>query len=128
MYAWQFSQKNLPNRAIAQGKREDQWPEVTSDFQFMFSLYSNDYVEVDDGKGRILAGYYAGIDRSTAAMSIVPHDVNNESAQRVGSKTVKSIRKFEVDILGNHREVLPGKEPRRGLENRRSRKQRLCPV
>jgi CRISPR-associated endonuclease Csn1 len=128
VYAWQFSQKNLPNRAIAANKSEDQWPEVTSDFQFMFSLYPNDYVEVDDGKGRIVEGYYAGIHRGTAAIGIVPHDVPNESAQNVGSKTVKSIRKFEIDILGNRREVLPGKEPRRGLENRRSRKQRLRPV
>ena len=128
VYAWQFSQRTLPNRAIAANKSEEQWPEVTSDFQFMFSLYSNDYVEVDDGKGRILAGYYGGIHRGTAAISVVPHDVRNELAQNVGSKTVKSIRKFEVDILGNRREVLPGKEPRRGLENRRSRKQRLRPV
>jgi CRISPR-associated endonuclease Csn1 len=122
VYASQFSGKNLPKRAITANKPEEEWTVVSDDFEFMFSAYPNDLLEVDDGRGKVIAGYYVGAHRGTAAIGLAPHDQANSDAEQIGSKTVKTIRKYEVDPLGNRREILPGTEKRRGMENCSHRK------
>lgn len=108
----------LPNRAIVAHKEESEWIQITDeDFDFIFSLYPNDFVKVTL-KIEVLSGYYAGCDRSTGALSLWAHDRNsaigkNGLLRGIGAKTAVKIEKFHVDILGN-RYPAPS-EKRRGL-------------
>jgi CRISPR-associated endonuclease Csn1 len=109
--------KVLPNRAVVAQKDEGEWTLIDDSFSFCFSLYPNDLVRVTLKAGSHL-GYYAGCDRSTAAISLWAHDRNQRVGKDglvrgVGVKTALSIEKFHVDTLGN---IYPApSEPRRGL-------------
>jgi CRISPR-associated endonuclease Csn1 len=122
VYAHQFSGKALPNRAIVSKKSEEEWTVISAEHEFLFSVYPNDLLELDDGKGQKTLGYYVSTDRGDGRISIASPEQSNDDAKRIGSKTLKSIRKYEVDALGNRREILPGTEKRRGMENRSHRK------
>ena len=108
----------LPNRAIVQGKDEEEWTLIDESFDWCFSLYPNDLVRIcQKGKAPIF-GYYSGADRSTANISVWIHDRNQEIGKdglirSIGIKTALSVEKFEVDVLGNIYPARP--EPRRGL-------------
>jgi CRISPR-associated endonuclease Csn1 len=109
--------KALPDRAIVAFKDEDEWTLIDDSFEWYFSLYPNDLVRVTLKNEKHL-GYYAGCDRSTAAISLWAHDRGQQVGKdglirSIGVKTALTIEKFHADVLGN---VFPAKpEPRRGL-------------
>jgi len=95
----------LPNRAIVAFKDEDEWTLIDDSFQFCFSLYPNDLVQVALKKESQF-GYYAGCDRSTGAINLWAHDRNQSVGKDglirgIGVKTALNVEKFNVDILGN---------------------------
>lgn len=95
----------LPNRAVVAFKDEDEWTLIDDSFEFVFSLHPNDFVRVILKK-EIMAGYYAGCDRSTGTISLWVHDRNRTVGKdgllrSIGIKTALGIEKFNVDILGN---------------------------
>ena len=47
--------------------------------------------------------YYTGMDISGGSISVFTHD--NSYALRLGVKTLAALKKFEVDVLGNVREI-----------------------
>jgi CRISPR-associated endonuclease Csn1 len=107
----------LPNRAIIQGKDEEQWTIIDDSFRFEFSLFPNDLVRVQL-KDAVRLGYFAGCDRSTGCIHLWAHDRSSEFGKDglirgIGVKTALAVEKFHVDTLGN---IYPAKpEPRRGL-------------
>lgn len=109
--------KELPDRAIVAFKEEEEWTQIDDSFEFCFSLYPNDYVAVTL-KGSTAAGYYAGSDRSTGAISLWTHDRNQAVGKDglirgIGVKTALAVEKLNIDVLGN---IYPApKEERRGL-------------
>lgn len=109
--------KELPNRAIVAFKDEEEWTLIDDGFEFCFSAYPNDLVQVQL-KNEKPIGYYAGCDRSTGAVSLWVHDRNaavgkDGLIRGIGVKTAQSITKLHVDVLGN---IYPApKEERRGL-------------
>jgi CRISPR-associated endonuclease Csn1 len=98
--------KVLPDRAIVQGKDEDEWTLIDDSFQFGFSMYPNDLMQINrKGKEKII-GYYAGCDRSAESLAFWAHDRNQQVGKDglirgVGVKMALSIEKFNVDVLGN---------------------------
>jgi len=98
--------KVLPNRAIVAAKDEDEWLLMDDSFEFCFSMYSNDLVQIKrKGKVDILA-YYASTGRATESISLWSHDRSKNvgkdgQIQSVGIKTAISVNKFNVDVLGN---------------------------
>ncbi len=106
----------LPNRAIVAFKDEEEWKLVDESFEWCFSLYPNDLVQIKL-KGEFYLGYYAGCDRATGAIGLWAHDrnanVGKDGLMRVGVKTASSVEKFHVDTLGNIYPAPP--EKRRGL-------------
>ncbi|WP_341742940.1 type II CRISPR RNA-guided endonuclease Cas9 [Azonexus hydrophilus] len=107
----------LPDRAITRGKDEEQWAIVDDTFEWRFSLYPNDLVEIRL-KDETHLGYYASTDRSTSSISIWAHDRNQSVGKdglirSIGVTTAKDIKKFHVDTLGNIYPAPP--EKRRGL-------------
>ena len=102
---------------------------------FVFSLYPNDLVEVchkrtitlsASNKGSSLPEklevkkalmYYTNCNISTGAISCVNHD-NSYSIGGLGIKTLASMTKYTVDVLGEYHKV--GKEKRQPFNIKRS--------
>ena len=120
----------LPNKAIVQKKPYEQW-KVMKDEDFLFSLYRNDLIKVKSKKDVTFSirnkeskcepqiilketfAYYRGADISTAKIKLINHD--NSYKARTGVKTLLSIEKYQVDVLGNISKV--NKEKRMGFNN-----------
>jgi CRISPR-associated endonuclease Csn1 len=108
----------LPNRAVVAYKDEGDWTLIDESFEFLFSLYPNDLVRVQQKGKPSIQGYYASCHRRTAAINIWAHDRNQQvgkdgQIKGIGVKTALSIDKFEVDVLGR---IYPARrETRHGL-------------
>lgn len=104
LYVADAAQTELPNRAVVAYKPETEWPEM-DEKQFMFSLHPNDWVTVKL-RTETITGYFAGMDRSTGAISVWAHDRNQNIGKDgqwrgVGMKTALAVEKHHVDLLGN---------------------------
>jgi len=97
-----------PNRAIAGGKPESEWPEMDSSCEFLSSLYPHSWVEIVDAKGVVKQGYFKGCDIATGAINLGRHsDVRNvKDGRSIGVKTLSSINKFAVDRLGRRSRIM----------------------
>lgn len=115
----------LPNKACMQGKNYEEWKEM-DDNNFIFSLYPKDLVYIK-GKNKIklnptkenkkdiakevedVMAYYIKAGISVASLTIATHDGKFEQ-QNLGIKSLLSLEKYEVDVLGNYHKVkLPEK-------------------
>ncbi|MCX8519640.1 MAG: type II CRISPR RNA-guided endonuclease Cas9 [Methylophilaceae bacterium] len=108
----------LPNRAIVAGADEADWTLIDDSFAFLFSLYPNDLVRVQQKNKPLLEGYYSSCHRGTASLTIWVHDRNQSIGKdgmigSIGVKTALSLEKFNVDVLGRVYPAPP--EVRRGL-------------
>jgi CRISPR-associated endonuclease Csn1 len=115
----------LPNRAIVAAKDESEWTIMDGNFDFLFSLHSNDLIELGQkGKNKVV-GYYRGCHSGTGGINLAHHDRNKmgvDSTSRktldknplatvspdkyglieaVGVKMAISFCKLSVDLLGN---------------------------
>lgn len=117
VYVHHSAAKELPNRAIVAFKDEDEWTLIDDSYDFCFSLYPNDLVNIVLKSEKHL-GYYAGCDRSTGALNLWVHDRNrlvgkDGLIRGIGVKTALNLEKFHVDVLGN---IFPApREKRHGL-------------
>ena len=118
--------EELPNRAVLAHKPYEAW-KIMKEEDFIFSLYPNDLIFVDAGKGipfkAALKGstldpekkasrflmYYKGADIAGGTINGVNHD--STYGIRIGLQRLKGIRKCRIDVLGNI--SLVGKEKRK---------------
>lgn len=125
IYVADTKKESLPNKAVVAYKTYSEWKEM-KDENFIFSLYPGDLVRIQSRKGiklNLAKGgtgekeivrqegmyYYRGSDISTGAISVSSHDRRYES-RGIGVKTLQSIEKYQVDVLGNYYKVdLPEK-------------------
>lgn len=117
IYAYQFAEKALPNKAIVGATPEAEWPEM-DDKDFLFSLYKNDYVFIEKSNGEYVEGYFAGADRATASITLRWHDgdpsIGKDGLIRgIGVKTLLSIEKYSISYFGERTRI--GKEKRLGV-------------
>ena len=118
VYVHHAATEILPDRAIVQGKDEEEWTLIDDSFAWHFSVFPNDLLRIKQkGKESFLA-YYSGCNRATGSIDLWTHDRNQAVGkdgliQSVGIKLALSVEKFHVDVLGN---IYPAPlEPRRGL-------------
>ena len=122
IYVADFVQGVLPNRAIVAHKPKSEWDVMDESYQFLFSLYQNNYVRVvSKGKKGVVEGYYQGCDSANGAIAIWTHDrqksIGEDGLNRgVGVKTAISIEKFHVDVLGRKFKPDNQHKLRKGLE------------
>lgn len=121
VYAADAAKQALPDRLLTTTKPECDWPVLNEEYKFLFSAYPNDWIEVSL-KGEKRIGCFAGLDRSTGAISLWSHDrshsIGNGGLMRsIGIKTALSLEKYHVDFLGRlhkvhgeERKPLPGKK------------------
>lgn len=105
LYVSDAVKSELSNKAVVANKPEKEWTELDGSYDFLFSLYPNDWVKVEFKKGEHKAGYYAGMDRATGAISLWVHDRNQNIGKdgllrSIGIKMAKSVEKYHVDLLG----------------------------
>ncbi len=94
-----------PNKAITQGYMESEWVEIDSTFEFKFSLYPNDLVEIERSDNKYI-GYYKSCDRSTAKLILGSFQAGKEEEIGLGVKMkMIGMRKMVVDVLGNRQYV-----------------------
>lgn len=129
IYVADTCKKVLPNRACIRGASYDQWRQMQEE-DFIFSLYPNDLIRVTNNKlitltkihaesdlpdtveGYSMLVYYRGLDIATGAISCISHD-NAYHKRGLGTKTIGSIEKYTVDVLGEYHKV--GKEKRQQI-------------
>lgn len=111
----------LPNLAAVAHVSPAEWKPMKEE-DFLFSLYSGDLIYVEGRREINLTAanksstgepelirkewlvYYSGANISTGAISIKTHNRKYEKSG-LGIKTLQSLRKFEVDVLGEYHEV-----------------------
>lgn len=99
-----------PERAVAQGKPEEEWPVMDGDHEFLWSLSQRSFVEIEKADGTIITGYFMGLDRNGGQISISAPYSTEAITRRIGTRTLKRFEKFRVDRLGR---VFPvGRETR----------------
>ena len=107
VYRQQWADKSLliPNKAVVRGKTDDDWLEMDGTFGFIFSLYPDSFVELVTAKGEVFEGYVRGIDRYGGGIRISKHNRRHDKPKKVGSITLISLRKFQIDRLGRKSEI-----------------------
>jgi len=101
--------KELPSHAVVGGKPREDWIRMDDTFRFIFSLYPNDVVHLQD-KEKNVFGYFAGLDVSTGAIHIEEHDRDKQKVKdgrhkSLGIRTVNTLTKYHVDPLGRRFKV-----------------------
>lgn len=130
IYVSDTVKETLPDRAIVAAKPYSQW-KVVKDEDFIFSLYPNDLIKVKSKRDMkfSLANkdstlekewitkeayvYYKACNISTGGIAIINHD-NTYVIDGLGAKTLMSIEKYQVDVLGNVAKV--NREKRQGFK------------
>lgn len=108
----------LPNRAIVQAKDESEWTQIDDSFAFLFSVYPNDFLRVQQRGKPAIQGYFSSAHRGTGNINLWLHDRSTQASkdggiEGIGVKTALSLEKFNVDVLGRIYPAPP--EVRRGL-------------
>jgi len=120
IYVADTLKKELPQKACVAHESYKEWKPMR-DEDFVFSLYKNDLIRISGSKMIALSRiredsdlpkqleadshmlYYQGMDISSAGIKCISHD--NAYEKRLGVKTLESIEKYTVDVLGEYHRV-----------------------
>lgn len=129
IYVADTKKNELPNKAVVAHKPYSEWKEMR-DEDFLFSLYPNDLILVKSKKPIKMSLenskstlpkehiaedellYYINAGKGSGSITVSNHD-NTYILQSLGIKTLLSIEKYEVDVLGNLHKVV--KETRKSF-------------
>ena len=104
IYISDFAKKDLQNKAIVANKSEENWIEMTEEYNFKFSLYPNDLVKIKNKKEKEFYAYYNSTHRGTGAINLLAPN-GERKIKGVGVKGLEIFEKYQVDILGNINKV-----------------------
>lgn len=124
LYVSDFVKKELPNKAIVQGKNKDgtpkEWLEMDENYVFRFSIFKDELVEIKTKKtakkeSKVILGYFVSAHSGTGAILLKSHDnsegvgfkrsSSNNSEISLGIQNVEYVKKYQVDALGNRNEI-----------------------
>lgn len=120
VYARDIVMGEFPNQAIEANKPRSEWKRMDETFSFMFSVYPNDYLVVES-RDEAVEGYFLSTDSANGSIALRRN--GDEKPTRLGVRTVKSIKKYSIDVLGRRHRV---KQEQRlyGVANRNRNKSR----
>ncbi len=122
IYVADFVKKELPNKIITIGKEKSELDILDDSYEFLFSLYKDDLIEVKQKKKNKekIIGYYQGINISNCQITYQNtdgskkiNDKGENSDHNFGGKTLEYFRKYQIDPLGFYYEI---------------KKERRCPL
>jgi len=90
-----------PNRSARAATTEDQWPEITESHEYIFGLNQRAFVEVEQADGTVISGYFMGLNRNTASITISAPHSTAEVKTSIGVQRLRRFEKYRVDRLGN---------------------------
>ena len=94
-----FCDKGTPKQYIEAGKPKYIWNSVDDTYKFEFSLYKGSVIKIESKNDTNIV-YYRTIDSGTGGA--ICHMLNSkENKVKKGIKTLKSIKKVKIDVLGN---------------------------
>ena len=112
IYVADFAKGILPNKVIKANQLESEWIIIDDTFKFKFSLFSNTLISINKTgkKEDEIFGYYIRTHRCTGSIYYEMVDgkinENGEHVQKtIGVKTLKTFKKYQVDVLGNYHEI-----------------------
>ncbi len=131
IYVADTKKECLPTKAVRAAKPYSEWKEM-DDKDFLFSLYSGDLIRIQNKKPvklNLAKGgtgekvitqkdgmyYYQGANIANGQIHISTHDRRYEQPS-LGFKTLQSVEKYQVDILGNY---YPVKSPEKRMPFRK---------
>lgn len=89
-----------PNRAVQAHVSETDWPEMTKEYEFIFSISPLSFLEIEKSDGTIIDGYFRGMDRGSGNLEMSPHHSKDQRVRGIGARNLKSLSKLNVDRLG----------------------------
>ena len=108
IYVADFAKGILPNKAITRNKDYKDWINIDETFNFEFSLFKNTLISINKtGKPEDeIFAYYNSTHKGTGAINIeaIDNDINFKG-EGTGVKTLFSIKKYQIDVLGKYNEV-----------------------
>ena len=125
IYVADTKKESLPNKAAVKNRSYAEWKEMRDEY-FLFSLYPGDLIRIRNRKGiklNLADGaigekevvrqegmyYYRKAGIASCSIQIETHD-RRYLQPSLGIKTLQSIEKYQVDVLGNYYKVdLPEK-------------------
>ena len=111
VYRHEVATAALPPMRVAKGGVDEAlWTAIDEGFEFLFSLYLMNLVEMTKPDGETIIGYFRGFDRHTGALAV--SEVSNSSSMRrgIGARKLLRFRKLQVNRLGEAHVV--EREPR----------------
>ncbi len=104
VYPHQVADRNAwpkpPDRAVVAFKPENEWTSVRTGFEFLFSVHPNSLLSVTKPDGEIIEGYFKGMDRQGAQVTVAAPESAQRLTRGIGSKTLLAFIKLSVDRLG----------------------------
>lgn len=135
IYTYDVAIGKLPNKAIVSGKDKagviKDWLEMDEKYEFCFSLFKNDLVEIQNKKiQKSVYAYYAGVSSSTAYMILKHHSGNLKEVDKgifdknsilgTGIQDLEVFKKHIVSPLG---EIIEARfEPRKNIALKTTKK------
>ena len=120
IYVADFAKKELPNKIITIGKKKLEWDILDDSYEFLFSLYKDDLIEVKQKNKDKHKGYYQSININGCKITYQNIDGSKEINGKgkntdpyFGGKTLEYFRKYQIDPLGWYYEI---------------KKERRCPL
>lgn len=95
-----------PDQAVQAHTPEAEWPRIDGTYEFLFSLHPLSLVQLTKSDGEVIEGYFRGLDRAGGQFTVSMPNSGGSLRGGIGARTLLSIRKFNVDRLGNRHEVL----------------------
>jgi CRISPR-associated endonuclease Csn1 len=90
-----------PVSAMSAHKPESKWQKIDPTYQFLFAIQPMSFIQLIKSDGEVVEGYYRDVNRNDAGIRVSPHFNNTLYSPKIGSKTLKSLNKYNVDRIGN---------------------------
>lgn len=94
------TQSEPPDRAVVAHKPEEAWDRISPEDKFLFRLYPHSYIVVKKPDGSDISGYFKGVNTNGGQLKIAPAADLTKMRDGIGSKTLLSFEKHQVDRLG----------------------------
>jgi CRISPR-associated endonuclease Csn1 len=75
------------------------------DHEFVFSFASMSFLELVKPDGEVVEGYFRSFDRNTGALTLSEQNMPQNTRKGIGTRSVRSFKKFAIDRLGNRHEI-----------------------